>query len=424
MEVLEMSIYFLTIVMIAYGICGLELRGFRYWQVGIAPLVAIIMIMWINLSNVLIKGIIQYGAIFLIFIMLFDEGVKCIIFFSILITILHALLINVESVVCVTLLDYDSNSLLIPINIFLLCAIFSIWKKRYSNVKLKDIGKGYRKILSFTFVVDVISALYLGDYILLYYQSGICDELYFEVIYLAIVIGIIFKLFLMVRLVTANQVYKENQVLAERLIEIQKEHYEYLCQREQETKRFRHDIKNHMTVIKKLIKYDCKEELVEYTRAMDEKLEGFSNKINVNNNVADAILNQYYKEAGDKGIRIDVEGHFPTPCRISTYDLSIIISNLLSNALEAELKTVENRIKVEIRYTETEIFLEITNHVTETPKIENGIIESTKKNKECHGYGMNNIRESVSKYKGEYIITSDNTSFRALIILENREISK
>ena len=62
--------------------------------------------------------------------------------------------------------------------------------------------------------------------------------------------------------------------------------------------------------------------------------------------------------------------------------------------------------------------------MTETPKIENGIIESTKKNKECHGYGMNNIRESVSKYKGEYIITSDNTSFRALIILENREISK
>ncbi|MEE1303654.1 MAG: GHKL domain-containing protein [Agathobacter sp.] len=424
MKVLEMSIYLLTIVMIAYGICGLEPRVFQYWQLSIVPVVAIAMIIWTNSTNIGLKGTILYGVIFVIFIMLFDEGIKCTIFFSILITILHALLINVESVVCVTLLEYDSNSLMIPLNILLLCVVLSLWIKKHSQVKLKEIGKGYRIILFLSFVVDVISTLYLGDYILIYYQSNICDALYFEAIYLVIVIGIIFKFFLMVRLVMANQVYRENQVLAERLIEIQREHYEYLCQREKETKSFRHDIKNHMAVIKKLLKDDCKEDLIEYTRAMDEKLESFSNKINVNNNVADAIINQYYKEAEEKGVRIDVEGHFPNPCRVSTYDLSIIISNLLSNALEAELKTDENRIKVEIRYTETEIFFEITNHVSGAPKIRNGIIETTKTDKIYHGYGMNNIRESVAKYKGEYIITSDNTSFRALIILENRELLK
>ena len=424
MKMLEMSVYLLTIVTIACGICGLELREFRYRQLSIIPLAAIAMLIWANSDSDCIKALILYGVILYIFIMLFDERIGNNMFFSIFIIIIHALLINVQSVVFATLIDYDCNSMLIPISIFLICIVVSILMKKYSRVKLKNIGTGYRIILFLSFVIDVISTLYLGDYILIYYQSNICDALYFEAIYLVIVIGIIFKFFLMVRLVMANQVYRENQVLAERLIEIQREHYEYLCQREKETKSFRHDIKNHMAVIKKLLKDDCKEDLIEYTRAMDEKLESFSNKINVNNNVADAIINQYYKEAEEKGVRIDVEGHFPNPCRVSTYDLSIIISNLLSNALEAELKTDENRIKVEIRYTETEIFFEITNHVSEAPKIRNGIIETTKTDKIYHGYGMNNIRESVAKYKGEYIITSDNTSFRALIILENRELLK
>ena len=158
-----------------------------------------------------------------------------------------------------------------------------------------------------------------------------------------------------------RNVYKEKKQLTEKYLNEQKNYYEYLENREKETKKFRHDLRNHMELISSMVHNHEYEKIDTYLEQMQIKVEELGNIVTVQNGTVDAIINQYYAKAKQQGITMDVAGRFPEECRIDTYDICTIFSNVLSNALEAAAQTEEKYISVECRYTDRNIIIVAKN---------------------------------------------------------------
>lgn len=152
---------------------------------------------------------------------------------------------------------------------------------------------------------------------------------------------------------------------------------------------------------------------------MKEKINTLNTPIQVHNEIADAILNKFYYEGKEKNISLHVQGHFPTPCKISAFDLCTILSNLLSNAMQAQTKCEGGEINIGIHYSTTEIFLTIENQYFQEPLQEKGTFRTRKKDIQNHGFGLENVKECVEKNHGTITIETEHNQFKVLLSLYN-----
>ena len=233
--------------------------------------------------------------------------------------------------------------------------------------------------------------------------------------YFILVFGMFIQIGLMIALIISRNVYREKEYLAAKYLEEQKLHYEYLENRERETKKFRHDIKGHLLLVNDLINKKQYEACETYLQEINVRIDRFSNKISVNNGIADAIVNRFYVEAKQKGIDLQVKGHLPNPCYLSGYDICTILSNLLSNAIEAECAAGGETVHVEFRYTDSEIMLVVENDYIQDLEQSDGAFITTKEDKANHGFGLENVKECIKKNNGQITIDTEKNIFRVLI---------
>jgi sensor histidine kinase YesM len=173
-----------------------------------------------------------------------------------------------------------------------------------------------------------------------------------------------------------------------------------------------------MKLMSKFIEENNYEEFKRYYEKINDKIESFKSQVTVYNGIADAIINQYYSIATSKGIDMKVSGRFPVDCDIDTYDLCTIFSNILSNAVEAAERAAEKIIKLECKYSDNkELFIFLNNTYKDIGIIESKKIRTRKNNSEYHGFGMENIEDSVKKYKGSYYYEIEDNEFKVTILL-------
>lgn len=234
-----------------------------------------------------------------------------------------------------------------------------------------------------------------------------------------VIIGIFIQLASVILLFTQRNVYKEKEEITDRYLNEQKNHYEYLENREKETKKFRHDLRSHMEMISNLAKNNEYEEIDAYLEQMHIKIDSFGNMVTVQNGIVDAIINQYYMKAMQSGVKMEVKGRFPVDCSIDAFDLCTIFSNVLSNALEAAAETEEKYISLECGYTDKNIIIVVENSFCEDAKSGNSLWTTRKANKDYHGYGLENINDSVNKYDGVFDIEPKGNRFILKILFHN-----
>ena len=302
---------------------------------------------------------------------------------------------------------YFSNLIASVLSLVMVMAIGKIYKKNYAT-NLQTIG--FANLLGFTvlLVVDifVVSVIIQQPFI----ESNVKGKGNLYLLAVAfVIIGILIQLAVVIILFIQRNVYKEKEQILRAYLDEQKNHYEYLENREKETKKFRHDLRSHMELISNLICDHEYEKIDKYIEQMHLEIDKFGNVITVHNGIVDAIINQYYMKAKQSGIKMEVRGLFPTDCKIDTFDLCTIFSNALSNAYEASIETEEKYILLECGYTDKNIILVVQNSY-------NDMIQQ-QKNKDYHGFGLENIRDSVNKYNGFFDIKKDEKIFNLKIIL-------
>lgn len=287
--------------------------------------------------------------------------------------------------------------------------------------ELKSIPMKYLAIFMVVLAADCISLTYWGEYILENPQNN--DMRLCLATYVLMGIGVFVQLGLLIELYFSRNAYRTQQAMAKRYLEEQVAHYQYLSEREQNTRRFRHDFKSHMAMAKQLYLDGKQEEFETYFREMTERIATFGNRVTVNNDIADAIINRYYDEAEQNGIMMEVEGHFPGVCYISAYDLCTVLSNLLGNAIDAEKEAGGKTIYCGVRYDETQIFIVVKNDYINTIKQTDNRFLSTKGGLQHQGFGIVNVNEVVRKNKGHVVYDTKNSRFVVRLSLCNMEQS-
>ena len=193
----------------------------------------------------------------------------------------------------------------------------------------------------------------------------------------------------------------EQITINNRCIREQTEQYRILNEKQKELRAFRHDIKGHILAMRRMAAQGSSQELAAYL----EKWAGLQEEtfyISSNNIIGDAIFNFYYDKGCREGIEVKVVGKFLQDMDVAETDLCIVLTNTVSNAYEAALKCGKGSIvTIELSQFCGKAMIVITNPVKEEPKIQGGIISTTKADKELHGLGISNTMKALEKYDGQ-----------------------
>ncbi|MBQ6996020.1 MAG: GHKL domain-containing protein [Lachnospiraceae bacterium] len=185
-----------------------------------------------------------------------------------------------------------------------------------------------------------------------------------------------------------------------------------------ELRRFRHDTKNLLLVLRSLIAEEKYEQAAEYIDKMQETMDSTKSKtFDTGNFIADALLESKVKTAAQSNITMTVEGCIPAS-KVEDVDLVILISNLLDNAIEATRQVKEDRrIEIQSILKKNIWILSVKNSCMNEVVIRENRIETTKDNKESHGFGLANIERVTKKYDGNLQLSCENKMFTAQTIL-------
>lgn len=312
-----------------------------------------------------------------------------------------------------------SNLIASFISLALVYTVGRAYKKNIS-VTLNNIGVINLIWVTILLVVDTFVVAIIKTQPFIEPDMGNKRNLYLVAV-VFVIIGIFIQLAAVIILFTQRNVYKEKEELTDKYLNEQKNHYEYLENREKETKKFRHDLKSHMEMISSLAKEQQYERMNAYLEQMNIRIDDFGNVVTVQNGIVDAIINQYYAKAQECGVSMAVKGRFPVDCVIDAFDLCTIFSNVLSNALEAAKETEEKSISVECVYTDMVIMIIVSNSYMPDAINGGGQWRTRKPDLDYHGYGLENIKDSVAKYKGDLDIETKDNIFTLRILFQNME---
>ncbi|MEE1027106.1 MAG: GHKL domain-containing protein [Agathobacter sp.] len=196
---------------------------------------------------------------------------------------------------------------------------------------------------------------------------------------------------------------REQKVLIEKQMELQKQYYIKLIKQDKEIRRFRHDFNAHMNVLKQYSQELSCEKMKEYLDSI--VMESSVEHINTytGNIEVDSIINSMADDIKGAGIDFRVNGCISQNTNILAHDLCSLVYNLLKNAVEA-CKKIEDRDKrlifLEVGIYNDSLFLRIKNTVHEDIETNNYEIETTKTDILNHGFGTKIVKDIVKKYDG------------------------
>ena len=180
----------------------------------------------------------------------------------------------------------------------------------------------------------------------------------------------------------------------------------------------RHDMRNHLAVIRSMIGSQNQEAF--------QYLNGLLGDINTNfeisstgNLLLDSLINYKFRNYPADKLDISYHASIPEDLSFNACDLTVILGNLIDNAIEAATKCPEGNRKIELtlNYSNGCLIIEIANTFTgELISNERGYF-TTKKQTDSHGFGLLNIRHAVEKHGGTVSFSQEGKLFRARVII-------
>lgn len=113
----------------------------------------------------------------------------------------------------------------------------------------------------------------------------------------------------------------------------QRRYMEEAALREKQTAAFRHDLENHLSVLKELLRTGQEERARRYLDQMGEAAEELSCGFRTGNAAVDVLLGSKCAVAKQKGIRVSCDLSIPEEGALREIDWCILISNVLDNAI-------------------------------------------------------------------------------------------
>lgn len=178
-------------------------------------------------------------------------------------------------------------------------------------------------------------------------------------------------------------------------------HFEEVDNMYRQTRGWRHDFKNHVQTMQAYLEMNELEKLGQYLKTLTQDYETVDTVLKTGNIMLDAILNSKISILQNHGIKVDATAIVSKEIPVSDVDLSVIIGNLLDNAMEACMKLPEEQrfVRLYIDEVKDNLYIYVMNAADGKFHRSLGNYLTTKA-KGNHGFGLHRIDKVVKKYKG------------------------
>lgn len=199
-------------------------------------------------------------------------------------------------------------------------------------------------------------------------------------------------------------------------------------QSEDHIRTLRHDIRHMVNTVSSLMddhEYDKAREL---SRQMADWVEREGRPQYSSDPLINAILKDYTQRFAAADVSLEISVRLTSSVAISELDLTTLLHNVLSNALEycsSPNRTTPMFTKLQVSTNRSYFILTCTNPLDSPLQYRGEKILSTKEeDKMLHGIGLESVKTIARRYDGEMEIFTDNDHFRVSVMLLNSPIEE
>lgn len=245
----------------------------------------------------------------------------------------------------------------------------------------------------------------------------------YEVIVL-VSLGLLFVNILVFKLhdlLFASYEEKYKNILLEQQIKQYKNEVLVISETQKRVEGLRHDLKHHILILEGLARNKNYDEILKYLKSMMKFMKSEKCYVDSGNRDIDSILNYFVQIAKIQDISVILEMKIGKEMKIDSFDMNVILGNLMENAIEGTLESNEKIIILSMELDRNILYIQMKNSFVNHISILNNTIITNKKDAGKHGFGLKNITYILEKYNGLLDIDYDEKYFKAniLMYLEN-----
>lgn len=279
----------------------------------------------------------------------------------------------------------------------------------------------YYRNLIFLICYVIIPVAVLG--ILMTLTRTLIDLYYIEpetaskIIYIAICTSAMFVLILVLSVSVSRKQEKEREVQRlNDMIEIQRQSLENYISGERELHRQRHEMEHKFYSVKYLLEQNRISEGMEIFRETIDGLYGNARNMTVSGNIIDTVIANKEKKYAPGCISLEKSIAIGKEEKLDLVDLCILIGNLVENAMEAADKSESRKVQIKVEEKLGCLFIFVSNTFSGTDSDVKNLL-SHKKEIWKHGFGIQSVKEIVSRYHGEFETHYEGEWFYAQVVI-------
>lgn len=251
--------------------------------------------------------------------------------------------------------------------------------------------------------------------------SGTCTDIGLSIVS----IGLLVTNFLMLHLydLLVHAIVKQYEIkMLKTQLEVYANQLNVIMRGEERIKALRHDMRHHLNELMLLANKHDAEEIQGYIRQMNIFFQNPNEFVASGNLEIDSVLNYMLQKAKNELKTVDIKVILPEKIRHS-FDINVLLGNLLENAIEAAAKTENKYMRIYIVLKRGILKAKIENSFADAHILENGqwksdvALKTTKPITDQHGIGLKNVKKVVEKYNGTMEVTTKEGIFCVNLLL-------
>ena len=293
---------------------------------------------------------------------------------------------------------------------------YMLSRKKNAHIKMSP------SVMLILIIIPILSCLLLAflsgyPYSVSENSTTLSTVLFYTSLVIALINLAVFILY--ERMTSLTEQTLQQQTLLQKA-QLEQIHHDELQSVYRETRVWRHDYRNHLQAIQGLVETQSYTALATYLQEIDGSLEKIAFRVNSGNELLDAIINTKISIAEKNDIQFNTDIEIVVNDVMSFIDITILVGNLLDNAIEACLRIdAPDRNKVvslRIVNLPAELILSVENTTQGIVKSKNQVFATSKLSGD-HGIGMQQIDSIVHKYNGYISRESKQNSFQTIVRL-------
>ena len=259
--------------------------------------------------------------------------------------------------------------------------------------------------------VIVLSVLMLGEL-----------EKMFAILISRCMLIINISVFYLYNILTENYIHLRDHDIYKQQIYAYQNQLEVIMESQNRVRALRHDMKNHILALQILVQRKEAEETDKYLDSMKNFMTNPEEYVKTGNDAVDSLLNYKIQKANEVLNVVETKISIPEQLRLRSFDLNVLLGNLLDNAIDASMQTEDKKLKITIKLDKGILFLNICNSCQMIADGKKNFLETTKEDKANHGIGLKNVRRIVEKYHGDITFFYENNIIQTDVMMYVKEM--